>query len=57
MASTVNPELPSWVEVPGGRLAYEITAGGWKLDADGMLAIPTAPGLGLTLDHDAVRCA
>jgi pimeloyl-ACP methyl ester carboxylesterase len=27
MASTANPEQTSWVEVPGGRLAYEITAG------------------------------
>ena len=27
MASTANPELTSWVEVPGGRLAYEITTG------------------------------
>ncbi len=26
----------------------------WKLDADGMLAIPDAPGLGLALDFDAV---
>jgi microcystin degradation protein MlrC len=33
----------------------EITAGGWKLDADGMLAIPITPGLGLELDPDAVR--
>ena len=32
----------------------EIAAGGWRLDADGMLAIPDAPGLGLTLDMDAV---
>ena len=27
MESTANPERTSWVEVPGGRLAYEITAG------------------------------
>jgi L-alanine-DL-glutamate epimerase-like enolase superfamily enzyme len=38
----------------GSPFIDEITAGGWKLDADGMLAIPTAPGLGLTLDRDAV---
>ena len=27
----------------------------WKLDADGMLAIPDAPGLGLKLDPDVVK--
>ncbi|HWK80477.1 MAG TPA: mandelate racemase/muconate lactonizing enzyme family protein [Thermomicrobiales bacterium] len=27
----------------------------WTLDADGMLAIPDAPGLGVTIDPDALR--
>jgi L-alanine-DL-glutamate epimerase-like enolase superfamily enzyme len=31
-----------------------ITDGGWTLDADGMLAIPDAPGLGITVDLDGV---
>ena len=39
----------------GSPFIDEITAGGWKLDADGMLAIPTKPGLGLTLDREAVK--
>jgi len=38
----------------GSPYVDEIAAGGWKLDADGMLAIPDEPGLGLTLDMDAV---
>jgi D-galactarolactone cycloisomerase len=38
----------------GAPYIDEITAGGWQLDADGMLAIPAAPGLGLTLDWDTV---
>ena len=38
----------------GSPFIDEITAGGWALDADGMLAIPNAPGLGLTLDREAV---
>lgn len=38
----------------GSPFIDEITSGGWKLDADGMLAIPSTPGLGLTLDRDAV---
>jgi L-alanine-DL-glutamate epimerase-like enolase superfamily enzyme len=33
----------------------EITQGGWSIDADGMLAIPDKPGLGLELDRDAVK--
>ncbi len=39
----------------GSPFIDEITQGGWKLDADGMLAIPAGPGLGLTLDRGAVR--
>jgi L-alanine-DL-glutamate epimerase-like enolase superfamily enzyme len=38
----------------GSPFIDEITLGGWKLDADGMLEIPTKPGLGLELDLDAV---
>ena len=39
----------------GSPFIDEITAGGWHLDGDGMLAIPSKPGLGLTLDPDAVK--
>ncbi|MBP8265246.1 MAG: mandelate racemase/muconate lactonizing enzyme family protein [Zoogloea sp.] len=39
----------------GSPFIDDITAGGWKLDADGMLAIPSGPGLGVTLDHDALK--
>jgi L-alanine-DL-glutamate epimerase-like enolase superfamily enzyme len=38
----------------GSAYVDEIAKGGWKLDADGMLAIPDAPGLGLELDPDAL---
>jgi L-alanine-DL-glutamate epimerase-like enolase superfamily enzyme len=38
----------------GSPYVDEIAAGGWSLDEDGMLAIPDAPGLGMTLDLDAV---
>jgi L-alanine-DL-glutamate epimerase-like enolase superfamily enzyme len=31
-----------------------IVADPWQLDADGMLAIPDKPGLGIKLDMDAV---
>jgi L-alanine-DL-glutamate epimerase-like enolase superfamily enzyme len=39
----------------GSPFIDEITAGGWHLDADGMLPISNAPGLGLNLDLDAVK--
>jgi L-alanine-DL-glutamate epimerase-like enolase superfamily enzyme len=38
----------------GSPFIDAITTNGWHLDADGMLPIPTGPGLGLQLDFDAV---
>jgi L-alanine-DL-glutamate epimerase-like enolase superfamily enzyme len=38
----------------GSPYVDEIAAGGWRLDADGLLPIPDAPGLGLQLDPAAV---
>jgi D-galactarolactone cycloisomerase len=38
----------------GSPFIDDITIGGWQLDADGMLCIPTQPGLGLELDPDAI---
>ncbi|MDW6023560.1 mandelate racemase/muconate lactonizing enzyme family protein [Mesorhizobium sp. BAC0120] len=43
------------VEYIGGSPYIDITVGGWKLDAEGMLSIPTSPGLGIKLDLDALR--
>ncbi len=40
--------------ITGSPYVDEIAVGGWPLDADGMLAIPTEPGLGLTLDPEAL---
>jgi L-alanine-DL-glutamate epimerase-like enolase superfamily enzyme len=39
----------------GSPFIDEITVGGWKLDADGMLAIPTKPGLGIEIDPEALK--
>lgn len=39
----------------GSPYVDDLVAGGWKLDEDGMLNIPDAPGLGLILDMDAVE--
>jgi len=38
----------------GSPFIDEIAAGGWHLDADGMLAISDGPGLGLVVNRDAL---
>jgi len=38
----------------GSPFIDEIAGGGWRLDAEGMLAIPDKPGLGLELNREAV---
>jgi L-alanine-DL-glutamate epimerase-like enolase superfamily enzyme len=38
----------------GSPFIDEIVAGPWRLDAEGMLAIPTGAGLGIALDLDAL---
>jgi L-alanine-DL-glutamate epimerase-like enolase superfamily enzyme len=38
----------------GSPFIDDMAVGGWKLDADGMLPISSAPGLGLQLDPDRV---
>jgi L-alanine-DL-glutamate epimerase-like enolase superfamily enzyme len=38
----------------GSPYVDEIAASGWRLDADGLLPIPDAPGLGLDLNRDAL---
>ena len=39
----------------GSPYIDDLAADGWALDADGLLPIPDAPGLGLALDPDAVE--
>ena len=41
--------------ITGSPYVDAIVATPWQLDPDGMLAIPAVPGLGITLDPDAVR--
>lgn len=38
----------------GSPFIDDLTLGGWSLDADGMLNVPTGPGLGIELNPDAV---
>jgi D-galactarolactone cycloisomerase len=37
----------------GSPFIDDLKAGGWRLDADGMLPVPSAPGLGIQIDMDA----
>jgi len=41
--------------ITGSPYVDDLAAGGWSLDADGMLEIPETPGLGMVLDADAVE--
>jgi L-alanine-DL-glutamate epimerase-like enolase superfamily enzyme len=41
--------------IVGSAYIDEVTVGDWTLDGDGMLAIPNGPGLGITVDPDAVE--
>ncbi len=52
-AAVPTAELVEYIG--GSPYVDDITVGGWKLDKDGMLAIPDAPGLGISLDRTAVR--
>lgn len=38
----------------GSAYIDDLVVGGWPLDAEGCLTIPTAPGLGVEWDHDAI---
>ena len=41
--------------ITGSPYIDEIGTKQWKLDADGMLAIPSQPGLGVELDPEALK--
>ena len=42
--------------IAGSPYVDEIAKGGWRLDGEGMLPIPDGPGLGISLDLEAVAC-
>jgi L-alanine-DL-glutamate epimerase-like enolase superfamily enzyme len=41
--------------ISGSPFVDDIVATPWKLDSSGMLAVPTGPGLGVSIDLDAVE--
>ena len=47
-----NTDLVEFIE--GSPYVDDLTTGGWHLDADGMLPIPDAPGLGIEINPDTL---
>ena len=65
LVAGANPREPRWVVGTALDLIRkatavsvfdvdDIAAGGWRLDGDGMLAIPERPGLGVEINLDAL---
>jgi D-galactarolactone cycloisomerase len=52
--ASVFPDTDLVEYIDGSPYVDEIVIDPWRLDADGMLPIPDAPGLGIRLDMDAV---
>ena len=52
--ASAMPETDLVEYLTGSAFIDEIAAGGWRLDADGMLPIPDKPGLGLKIDAAAL---
>jgi L-alanine-DL-glutamate epimerase-like enolase superfamily enzyme len=48
------PDVDLVEYLTGSPFVDNIASGGWKLNADGTLPIPDRPGLGVTIDMDAV---
>ena len=53
--ASANPRTDMVEYLAGSPFIDELPVGGWRLDADGMLPVPDAPGLGIALDLDAVE--
>lgn len=52
-SALADTDLVEYIE--GSPYIDDIASDPWALDADGMLAIPAVPGLGLSLDDEMVR--
>jgi L-alanine-DL-glutamate epimerase-like enolase superfamily enzyme len=52
--SSAFPDTDLVEYITGSPYLDELVVGGWQLDDEGMLAIPSGPGLGVELDPDAV---
>jgi L-alanine-DL-glutamate epimerase-like enolase superfamily enzyme len=52
--SSAFPDTDLVEYLTGSPFIDDLAAGGWKLDGDGMLAIPSSPGLGIEINLDAL---
>jgi len=52
---SASPQTDMVEYLTGSPYVDELVEEKWKLDADGMLAVPSGPGLGISLDLDAVE--
>ncbi|MBX3001339.1 MAG: mandelate racemase/muconate lactonizing enzyme family protein [Caldilineaceae bacterium] len=52
--SSAFPDTDLVEYITGSPYLDDLVVGGWRLDEEGMLAIPNGPGLGVDLDPDAV---
>lgn len=52
--SSAFPDTDLVEYITGSPYLDDLVLGGWRLDDEGMLAIPSGPGLGVELDPDAV---
>jgi L-alanine-DL-glutamate epimerase-like enolase superfamily enzyme len=53
--ASASPRTDLVEYLTGSPFIDDLTAGGWHLDAEGMLPIPATPGLGVSLNLDAVE--
>jgi D-galactarolactone cycloisomerase len=53
--ASANPKTDMVEYLSGSPFIDGLVENGWALDAEGMLAVPDGPGLGISLDMDAVE--
>jgi L-alanine-DL-glutamate epimerase-like enolase superfamily enzyme len=53
--ATASPKTDMVEYLEGSPFIDELPVGGWRLDEEGTLPAPSGPGLGITLDLDAVE--
>ena len=55
LASLPNFSLPGDLSPSARYWAHDIVSPEWTMDAEGMVAVPTAPGIGVTVDVDLIE--
>jgi O-succinylbenzoate synthase len=55
LASLPNFSLPGDLSPSARYWAHDVVSPEWTMDADGMVAVPTGPGIGVTVDVDLIE--